>query len=225
MLYWDHYFMWRLFSSTRSLLMAKATPILLEYCPLVIFFIWGHCFYLCSVFFSGSCFLYFQDCDSLEPHDSSYYWPFCGTIIFLWCSRMLAWFPFSFLILIGIVSWFLHVILCLFHWDQSVLLMNLFHSRKGFASWLDSNCSWLDSVISDSVEGVISFSFSILVGLVLSGMAMWLLRWLISLLAVGVLCFSACVPRLGTIDISMGVARLHPSLPHFSLWCFGHPEG
>src|SRR5882724_12745502 len=27
---------WRLFSSTRSLFMAKATPILLEYCPLVI---------------------------------------------------------------------------------------------------------------------------------------------------------------------------------------------
>src|SRR5882724_13114971 len=32
---------WRLFSSTKSLLMAKATTILLEYCPLVIILILG----------------------------------------------------------------------------------------------------------------------------------------------------------------------------------------
>ena len=45
---------------------------------------------------------------------------------------MLAWFPSSFLVLIGIVFWFLHVLLCLFHQDRSFLLMNLLHSRKGF---------------------------------------------------------------------------------------------
>src|SRR5882724_4623210 len=46
---------WRLFSSTRSLLMAKATPILLEYCPLVIILILGTTASICAV--SSSVFL------------------------------------------------------------------------------------------------------------------------------------------------------------------------
>src|SRR5882724_3837171 len=49
--------------------------------------------------------------------------------------------------------------------------------HKGFLlSWSGSNCLWLVSVVSDSVEGIVSFLILILVGLVLSGMVMWLLR-------------------------------------------------
>jgi len=70
-------------------------------------------------------------------------------------------------------------------------------------------------VVSDSVGEVISFSFSVCVGLVLSGMVMLLLRF-DSLLSFGILYFSAHVPRLGTIDKLMGVARLHLFLPPFS---------
>src|SRR5882724_10032782 len=40
---------WRLFSSTKSLLIAKATPILLEYCPLVIILILGTTASICKV--------------------------------------------------------------------------------------------------------------------------------------------------------------------------------
>src|SRR5882724_10276255 len=40
---------WRLFSSNMSLLMAKATPIFLEYCPLVIIFILGTTASICAV--------------------------------------------------------------------------------------------------------------------------------------------------------------------------------
>src|SRR5882724_2944638 len=46
---------WRLFSSTRSLLMAKATPILLEYCPLVIIFILGTTASIWAVVVLASC--------------------------------------------------------------------------------------------------------------------------------------------------------------------------
>src|SRR5882724_8574433 len=84
--------------------------------------------------------------------------------------------------------------------------------QKGFLlSWSESSRSWLDSVVSSSAGVIVSFSVS--VGLVLSGMVIWLLRWLVSLLTVGILCFSVHVPRLGTMDKSVGVARLHPSLP------------
>src|SRR5882724_8688570 len=40
---------WRLFSSTKSSLMAKAIPILLEFCPLVIILILGTTASICAV--------------------------------------------------------------------------------------------------------------------------------------------------------------------------------
>src|SRR5882724_4042576 len=43
---------WRLFSSNKSLLMAKATPILLDYCPLVIILILGTTASICAMSFS-----------------------------------------------------------------------------------------------------------------------------------------------------------------------------
>src|SRR5882724_575175 len=44
---------------------------------------------------------------------------------------MLVLFLFSFLVLIGTVSWLLLVFLCLRHPGRSALLTGLFHSRKG----------------------------------------------------------------------------------------------
>src|SRR5882724_6858662 len=210
---------WRLFSSTRSLLMAKATPILLEYCPLMIICILGTTASICAV-------------------SSLVVLPSCISRIAILLSLMilailghfelwvLAFFPPMFqdasmipfffpnydwnCFLVSSCSSMSISLISVSSVDESVSL------QKGFTlSCSVSNCSWLDAVVSDSVEGVISFSFSIFVGLVLSGMVMWLLRWLVSLLAVGILCFSACVPRLGTIDKSMGVARLSPFLPPF----------
>src|SRR5882724_10204154 len=104
--------------------------------------------------------------------------------------------------------------------DRSVSL------QKGLLlSWSKSNFSWLDSVVSESVGEVILFLISVFMGLVLSGIVMWFLRWLVSFLSLGVLCLSAHVPRLGTIDKSVAVARFRLSIPPFCLWLIGHPEG
>src|SRR5882724_1098189 len=88
--------------------------------------------------------------------------------------------------------------------------------QKGLLlSWSKSGCSWLDSVVSEFVGEVYLFLVSVFMGLVLSGIVMWVLRWLVSFLSLGVLCLSACVPRLGTIDKSVGVARFCLSVPPF----------
>src|SRR5882724_5490487 len=88
--------------------------------------------------------------------------------------------------------------------------------QKGLLlSWSKSGCSWLDSVVSEFVGEVIMFLVSVLMGLVLSGVVMFILRWLVSFLPLGILCLSAHVPRLGTFDKSVGVARFRLSIPPF----------
>src|SRR5882724_6999473 len=213
---------WRLFSSTRSLLMANATPILLEYCPLVIILILGTTVSICAVSSSvvlASCIARISILWSLMilailGHFELWALSFFP-LMFLDASMIPFFFPnfvwncflvsscSSMSISLGSVSSF----------DESVSF------QRGFSlSWLDSNCLWLDSVVSESVGENAPFSISISVGLVLSGVVMWLLRWLILLLSFGILCFSAHVPKLGTIDKSMGVARFFPSLlPFFPL--------
>ena len=60
---------------------------------------------------------------------------------------------------------------------------------------------------------------------VLLGMVIYedFLRQLASLICAYIPCLSSHVPRLGTIENSMGVEMLHPSLPPF--FPLGHPEG
>ena len=88
--------------------------------------------------------------------------------------------------------------------------------QKGLLlSWSKSGCSWLDSVVSEFVGEVILFLVSVFMGLILSGVVMFILRWLFSFLLLGVLCLSAHVPRLETLDKSVGVARFCLSIPPF----------
>jgi len=127
--------------------------------------------------------------------------------------------------MIGIVFWFLHVLSCLFH-DSSVSSVDESVSlQKGFTLLLRLQLfmGWMLWFLILWRE-LSPFSFQFLVGLVLLRHGLCGYEVVISLLAVGILCFSACVPRLGDHDKSMGVARLSPFLPHFSLWSFGHPE-
>src|SRR5882724_4165138 len=169
---------WRLFSSTRSLLMAKATPILLEYCPLVIILILGTTASICTVSSSvvlASCIsriailwsliilailghfelwalsffpLMFQDASVIPFFFPNFDW---NCFLVSSCSSM-------FISSRSVISV-----------DGSVSLQN------GFSlSWSESSCSWLDYVVSDYVGVIITFSVS--VGLVLSCVVIWLLR-------------------------------------------------
>src|SRR5882724_10746322 len=175
---------WRLFSSTRSLFMAKATPILLEYCPLVIILILGTTASIWAVSASvvlASCIakiaillvlmilailghfelwvllffpLIFQDTSMIPFFFPSFDW---NCFLVLSCSSM-------FISSGSVIS---------VDWSGSL--------QKGFVlSWFELSCLWLDSMVSDSVGVAVVFSVS--VGLILSGVVIWFLRWLVSLL-------------------------------------------
>jgi len=108
-----------------------------------------------------------------------------------WCSRMLTWLTFFFLVLIGIVFLVSSCSSYLFHQESVILLMGLIHSRKGLSFlvrvpsvlvgfcgfWFCGCCYYIFSF-----SGPCSFRHGYVV-----------IRWLVSLLTVGVLCFSACV--------------------------------
>src|SRR5882724_4829554 len=90
---------WRLFSSTKSLLIAKATPILLEYCPLVIILILGTTASICKVSSSvvlASCIARIAILWSLMILAILDHFELWALSFFLQYSRMLALFPFSF---------------------------------------------------------------------------------------------------------------------------------
>src|SRR5882724_11797483 len=217
---------WRLFSSTRSLLMAKATPILLEYCPLVIILILGTTSSICAVSSSvvlSSCFARIAILLSLiilailghfELWALSFFpLMFQDANVILFSFLNLDWNCF----LVSSCSVMSISLSSVSSVDKSVSLQKGFH----FLGQNPTVHGWILWFLI--LWGGLFHFLSISTGLVLSAMIM--LRWFISLLSVGVLCFSAHVPRLGTIELSMGVARLCPSLPPFCPLAFWPTRG
>src|SRR5882724_1588385 len=169
--------------------MVNTTPILLEYCLFVIIFILGTTPSICVVSSSvvlASCIAriaIFLCLMILAILGHVELWALSFSPLIFHDASMT---PFFFLVLIGIVFCF-YFILFYFYFhscssmfipprsdvsvDESISL------QKGiYLSFSDSSCLWLVSVVSDSVEVVIPFSFLISVGLVLLGMIIGLLR-------------------------------------------------
>src|SRR5882724_10174526 len=208
-----------LFSSIKSLLMAKATPILLEYCPLVIILILGTFASICSA--SSSVVL------ASWTARIAIRWSLIIRAIWghfeLWA---LSFFPLIFQDASVIPFFFpsLDWNCFLTSWCFSMLTSSRSVSsvdgsvslQKGLLfSWSKSGFSWLESVVSKFVGEVVLFLVLVFMGLVLSGMIMFILRWLVSFIPLGILCLSARVPRLGTFDKSVGVARFRLSISPF----------